>query len=80
MGGQDIRIQRSFLDAVLNPHLATLVRSEAIDDAEIHGDDECIEKLDIIFLRFYPLFVRRAEFWNFKQKPGQKYSEALATC
>ena len=38
------------------------------------------EKLDLIFQRFYPLFVRRAEIWNFKQKPGQKYSEVLAMC
>ena len=37
-----------------------------------------MEKLDGIFKRFYPLFVRRAEFWNYKQKQGQKYSEALA--
>ena len=80
MSGQDIHIQRSFLDAVLNPHLATLLRSEAIDAAEIFEENGCIEKLDIIFQRFYPLFIRRAEFWNFKQKPGQKYSEALAMC
>ena len=80
MGGQDICEQRSYLDAVLNPHLATLLRSEAIDDAEIFAQDGWIEKLDEIFQRFYPLFVRLAEFWNYKQKPGQKYSEALALC
>ena len=31
-------------------------------------------------VRPYPLFVRHTEFWNCKQKPEQKYSEAFALC
>ena len=74
--GQDIRIQRSFLDALLNTHLSNLLRDEALEDSQIYAPNRVIEKLDSIFKRFYPLFVRHAKFWNLKQKPGQKYSEA----
>ena len=75
---QDIQVQLSFLDAVLDAHLSNSLQDKALDDSEMYATNGVIEKLDC--KHFYPLSVRCTKFWNYKQKPGQKYSEALAIC
>ena len=78
-----VKVQHSFLDSFLNSHLCNLLAEETIEETLIFpldGQASCIGVLDTIFVRFYPPFVQRAEFWAMCQKPGQHYSEGLALC
>ena len=78
-----LSVQRTLLESFLNSHLVNLLGEEALDGTEINGQNGqqgCIEILDKLFSRFYPAFVQRAEFWAMRQKPGQRFSEALALC
>ena len=67
--------QQAFLIQCLDLDLETYLKQHISDTTEIFGDDSCMSLLQEKFLKIYPIFSRRLDFFRFSQAPGQKASD-----
>ena len=68
---------RSCLDTHLKNRLDSKIQpgTNVLIDPRNPDDDSCIGFLREEFLTEYPLFTRRLQYYQFKQRTGQKYSD-----
>ena len=74
----EIRDQQAFLYQCLDTDLEIYLRQQVDENTPIFGDNGCIAVLEEKFLRSYPLFTRRLDFFRFSQSKGQPFAEFYA--
>ena len=71
--------QRQYLYNCLDSSLSRELRLRVVDDTGLYEEDGCIEILDDIFERKYPLFTRRVEFHRLTQRKNQSVLDYINT-
>ena len=73
-----MRDQQAFLYQCLDTDLEIYLRQQVDENMPIFGDDGCSSHLEDKFLRSYPLFTRRLDYFWFSQGKGQPFAEFYA--
>ncbi len=74
--------QQAYLFVCLDSHMAARIKDEARADTPIMedapGEESCLSLIEKEFEVKYPKFIRRLKFFQYRQSPGQLFSDYAA--